>query len=96
MKEDIGCNGVSLHKLELGDSLSVGFPGNNISIQTAVLLWQLLLMEFGIAVLPWQLLIMEFGIAVLPWQLFIMEFGICRFTWYLVITCSGPIVSRTE
>ena len=31
-EEDIGCNDVSLHKLELGDSLSVVFPGNKIGI----------------------------------------------------------------
>ena len=54
VKEHIDCKDVSLHKLELGDSLSVGFPGNNIRIQIAVLPWQLLMMEFGIAVLPWR------------------------------------------
>ena len=54
VQEDIGCNNVSLHKLELGDSLSLGFPGNNIGIQTAVLPWQLLVMGFGLVVIPWH------------------------------------------
>ena len=54
VKEHIGCNDVSLHKLELGDSLSVGLPGSNLGIQIAVLPWQLLMVEFVIAVLPWQ------------------------------------------
>ena len=31
-EEDIGCAGVSMHNLELGDSLSVGFPGKEFGI----------------------------------------------------------------
>ena len=47
VKEDIGCDDVSLHKLQLGDNPRVAFPGNNIGTQIAGLPWQLL-MEFGI------------------------------------------------
>ena len=57
VKEDIGCNGVARHKLELlmGDNLRVGFPrNNNIGIQIAASPWQVFMLEFGIAVLPWQ------------------------------------------
>ena len=87
MKEDIGCNGVSLHKLELGDNLRVGFPGNNIGIQIAVLPRQLL-MEFGIANLglPFYLGNSVFdGIWDVPFCL-----AIC------VLSCFRPIVSCTE
>ena len=47
MKEGVGCNDLSLHKLELGANLRVRFPrNNNIGIQIATLPWQLLMVEF--------------------------------------------------
>ena len=81
VKEHIGCNDVSLHKLELGDSLSVGFPGNNIRIQIAVC-FTLAIIDDGI----WDC---RFTLA----MAFVMEFGTRRFTWPSVLSCSGPIVS---
>ena len=69
-KEDVGCNEVSLHKLELGDCVGVGFLRGNIGIQIAALPWQLMILEFGIAIFTltiafwWNL-----GCAVLPGHL---------------------------
>ena len=54
VKAGVGYNDVSLHKLELGNNLRVGFPRNNVGIQITALPWQLLMVEFGIAILPWQ------------------------------------------
>ena len=50
VKEDVGCNDILLHKLELGDNLKAGFPRNNIGIQIAASPWQLLMAEFGNAI----------------------------------------------
>ena len=50
MKEDISCNDVVLHKLDLGDNLSVGFSANHVSFQSTVLPWQLLIIKFSIRV----------------------------------------------
>ena len=68
VKEDVRCNDVSLHKLERGDYLRVGFIRNNIGFQIAALPWQLLMVGFGIAILPGNIV-------------FFAEFGMCRFTW---------------
>ena len=54
VKEDVGCNDVSLHQLELENTPRVGFPRNKIGIQIAALPWQLLVVESGIAILPWH------------------------------------------
>ena len=37
MKEDIGCDDVSLHKIGLGDDITVGFPTIYTGVQIAVL-----------------------------------------------------------
>ena len=42
VKQDIGCYGVSLHKLEFGDDLRIRVPSVTTSIQVAVLPWQLM------------------------------------------------------
>ena len=84
VKRDTSCNEISLHKLESGDILRIGYPSNHIGVQVAVLPWKLLRMLFGIAVSPWQLTAL------------LMEFGVCRFTWPSVSSCSGPVVPFTE
>ena len=37
VKRDTGCNEISMHKLESGDILRIGYPSNHIGVQVAVL-----------------------------------------------------------